>query len=281
MIINLISKNMLPTLLQIGPLSISSMGFFITLALLSASFLIWREAKREYLDEEVILDIFLVTLFFAVIGARVSFILLHPDRFGFNVLRWLLPTWVPGFYLYGGIVFGVVAAFFISEGRRIAFAKFLDVSVSPVLFAGMVYKIGQWLDGSLVGIETRTFFGLPVVGESGRFIPVALLEAAVFLLIFAFLIKTRNYFIVKRKIPGALFLSGVSLTSLVESGVFFLIRYKIYLASFPISLAISVLAFFISSSLLYKKTRSFREDIKILHKRNKKVIKFLRLKLLS
>lgn len=253
---------MYPTLIQLGPLSISSMGLFMTLAFLSASFLIWREAKSAYLDEETVLDVFMLALALGIVGARISFIVLHPGRFGVNILRWLLPTWMPGFYLYGGVIFGLGTVFFVSERKKIPLFKILDTIVPGVMFAAALYKVGQWLDGSLVGIKTSTFFGLPVVGEVGRFVPVALLEAAVFLVIFAFLVKTRNYFIVKRKIRGALFLAGVSLASLAESGFFFLIRDNVYFASIPVSLSLSVLAFFVSGIILYRKTRNLESDLK-------------------
>lgn len=270
---------MYPTIIQLGPLHISSIGFFMTFAFLAASFLTWREAKREYLDEEAVLDVFLLSVAFGIVGARISFIFLYPDRFGINILRWLLPSWMPGFYLYGGIIVGIAAAFLISERRKLGFSKFLDAIIPGVIFAAALYKIGKWLDGSVIGVATESFIGLPVVGESGRFVPVALIEAIMFFAIFIVLVRVRNYFIVKRKIVGAQFLAGVSLAALVENGVFFLTRDKIYLVSVPISLSISVLAFIVSVILLYRKTRILREDLQILHAHINSLFKTVRKKI--
>lgn len=254
---------MLPILFKLGPVQICSLGFFMFLGLFTASFLIWREAKREYLDHEAILDAVLIAFFAGLIGARISFILLHPDRFGFNILRWLLPSWMPGFYIYGGLIFALVFLYLINIKKKIQFFKLLDVVFPGFLFSAILYKLGQWLDGSLIGLQTTSFIGMPVVGEEGLFIPVALIEALIFFLIFIFIVKKRSYFFVQQKTEGILFLTGLALTSLVETVMFFLLRDKLYYwRVIPVSLVLALGAFLVSIILLYKRTRVLKNDIK-------------------
>jgi phosphatidylglycerol:prolipoprotein diacylglycerol transferase len=253
---------LLPILLKIGPIRISSLGFFMVASFFSASFLVWREAKREYLEEEKVMDIFLISLFFGLVGARIGYILLFPEKFGINIFRMLIPSWMPGFYSYSGIVFALFAIYLVCEKKKVEFRGFLDIIIEALIFGAFLYKIGQFLDGSLIGIPTESIIGLPVVGENGRFIPISLIQASLYLVIFAFLVKVRDYFLVKRKIHSALFLVGVSLGSIIESVSFFFTRDKIYIGSIPVSLTFALLAFITSTALLYKKTRSLKGDLR-------------------
>ena len=89
---------MLPTLLQLGPVRIASFSVFILLAFLVSTFIVWRTSKREYLSEEKTMDLYLLSVVWGIIGARLSYVLIYPEKFGFNILRILLPSWMPGFY---------------------------------------------------------------------------------------------------------------------------------------------------------------------------------------
>lgn len=257
-------SNMLPTLLKIGPLSISSMGFLMVLSFLAATFLVWREARKEYLDEERVMDVFLISLVVGIIGARISFIILFPERFGVNVLRMLLPTWTPGFYLYGGIVTAFIISFFVANKKKVEFGKFLDAAIPGVIFGAALYKLGQFADGSLIGKGTELFFSLPVAGETGRFIPVPLLQAVLFFVLFIILTRIRKLLVVERKVTGALFLLGIVFASGIETAAFFLQRDTVWFGGMPISLVISVSAFLLSVVLFYKKMRSARGDFSAL-----------------
>lgn len=257
---------MLPTLLQIGPLRISTFGFFIVLGFLLAAFLIWREARREYLDEEKVFDVFLLAVFFGAVGARASFILLFPGKFGFNILRMILPSWMPGFYIYGGLLAGFFVVYSLSKVKELEFGKLLDILLPGFLIWSIFYKIGQFFDGSLIGLETKSFIGLASAGEVGRFVPVAVIEGLAFLLVFAFVVKVKNYFLVKRKVFGGLFLAGLALASLAQTGTFFLVRDKVYFSFIPVSLLLAVFSFICSLIVLYKNTRSLKNDIKLLSK---------------
>jgi len=226
--------------------------------------LIWREAKREYLDLEKTMDVFLTAVFFGLAGARLGYIILNPDKFGLNILRMLLPTWTPGFYLYGGLLAFGLSVYLTVEKKDIDLLSCLDVFTPGVILGAVFYKIGQFFDGSLVGIPLNNVLALPVAGEEGKFFPVSLLQAFLYFLIFVFIMKKRNYFLVKRKIKGGVFLSGTAFGFLVETGANFFLREKVYAGPVPLSLVIALLVWISSSFLLYTKTRNLKSDWKAL-----------------
>lgn len=258
---------MLPTLIQIGPLRISSLGFFMLLSFFAVAFLLWREARREYLDEEKITDIFLLSALAGIIGARITFILLNPDLFGFNILRMLLPTWMPGFYPLGGLAAAFAVAYPISLQKKIEFGKLLDAAVGPLLLGAAIYKVGQFLDGSLLGVETDMPIGFPAVGEEGRFLPLPLLEATIFILLYVAAARLREYFVVKRKLKGGLFLALLGAAGFVELLLSPLVREPETAFGISLGLILFAAAFGISVTMLYSKTRSLKNDFSLIRSR--------------
>lgn len=254
---------MLPTLLQLGPVRIASFSVFMLLAFLSSTFIVWRASRREYLSEEKTMDIYLLAIIWGIIGARISYILLYPDKFGLNILRMLLPTWMPGFYVYGGVVMAIFAIVLLGRKHEVHQKKYLDIIVPGAMLAAGFYKVGQFLDGSLIGISTSVrYLGLPVTGEAGLFVPLALIQAVIYFIAFYLVNKWSKYFLITRKLPTGLFLSALTIASGIESLSFFITRDKLFIAQIPVSFVISILAFIVSGSLLYKLTRNFKEDIK-------------------
>ena len=65
---------MFPVLIKIGPLTIHTYGFLIAIGFLVALMLAAREAKREDIPNESIIDVGFYALLSGIIGARLFFI---------------------------------------------------------------------------------------------------------------------------------------------------------------------------------------------------------------
>jgi len=252
---------MLPTLLQLGPIRIASFSVFMLLAFLVSTFIVWRLSKREYLDEEKTMDIYLLSVIWGMIGARLSYVLLYPDKFGFNLFRMVLPTWMPGFYIYGGVIAGILGVIVLSRKKEAKYTKYLDTFAPAFILAVGLYKIGQFLDGSLIGTSTNIpYLGLPVAGQAGYFIPLALFQAVAYFITFYLVNRWSRYFLITHKYTGGVFLSALVVAGGIETISYFFTRDKLFILMVPLSLAITLSAFIFSSILLYKQTRSFAKD---------------------
>ncbi len=120
-----------PILLQLGPVTIYYQGIFLTLGLIIATFLFWRRARREGFDEERILDLALVSLLCAFLGARLFFILLNFSVFAGD---WLDAFRSIGYGLnfFGGLVFGLSGAWFFIRRQGWSFMKLADAAAPSV-----------------------------------------------------------------------------------------------------------------------------------------------------
>lgn len=196
---------MLPVLFTIGPVSVSSFGFFLSLGFLVATFLVWRLARAWDLDEEKVLDLVLLTFFGALLGGRFYFIIFNFAYFGFDPLKWLLLTRYPGLNFWGALLGGWLLLYFFSKRLKQDFLQVADVAAVGLLAAVALGDLGCFLAGCGVGVASN-FLATPVVGVVGQRFPTPALEA---LLVFWALFNIWNRakrFHFKGSIVGATFI---------------------------------------------------------------------------
>lgn len=181
---------MAPVLFTIGPFNAYAFGFFLAVSFVFATFIIWKYAKEE-LKEEEYLDIFLHTSIVALICARLVYIFFNFDKFGINILRFIVVREIPGLSMAGGLVGGAIFLYFYCKKKKYDFPHLVDIfsiAGSLALFFG---KVGEQLGGAGFGKETNFILGVKIVGLTGRRHPTELYEAIFYLVLF--IILTRLY----------------------------------------------------------------------------------------
>ncbi len=173
---------MSPILFTIGSFNVYAFGFFLSLAFLFSTFIVWKNAK-EMLREEEYLDAFLYTNIAALISARLTYIVLNFSDFGANLLKYIVVTQTPGLSLLGGLFSGVVFLFWYSKKKKENFWQLADLFSLSGCFGLFLAKIGEQLGGGGFGKETNFFLGVNIVGIPGRHHPVEFYEAILFLLL--------------------------------------------------------------------------------------------------
>lgn len=179
---------MQPVLFSIGPVSVSSFGFFLVLGFLSALFITWRIAKAYDLDESKIFDFAIFTFLGGLFFARIVFVILNWPIFSnlFNIFRINL---YPGFTFWGGFLGGIIILKLLTIRAKLNFWQIADLA-SVGLMIGMVFgSFGCFLSGCSYGIISTSPFAFPVVGLIGKRFPISLIESLIFLIFFFWLWK--------------------------------------------------------------------------------------------
>ena len=99
-----------------------------------------REAKRTGQNPDDYLDMLLYAVFFAIIGARLYYVIFKWDYYGKNLLQ-IFNLRQGGLAIYGGIIGAFTTVYFFAKKRKLSFAQMLDTAC-PGLAAGQV--IGRW-----------------------------------------------------------------------------------------------------------------------------------------
>ena len=115
-------------------------GITFALGFLLALVLALRQARRFGIDEDDLLDYFLLAVPFSLIGARLYYVAFTWESFRDNPLR-ILNTRYGGMAYYGGVIGGILAFWLMSRIKKMNFLHLLDF-FAPYLALGQ--GIGRW-----------------------------------------------------------------------------------------------------------------------------------------
>lgn len=270
---------MKPILFSLGPISISSFGFFAAVSFLLATFLIWKFSQEELLfsktpiEEETLFDAVFIFCLSSLFGARLIYVLSHFEEFGSNFLRWILIREASGFSFLGGFLVGALLLFIYCLKKGLDFLDIFDLFSLGGSAALSFAFIGALLDGVGAGARTTFPWGVLFVGYEGRRHPVQLLASVFFLVSFLILKKVRFYALKKRLKKGIVTFCCLTLLSFTLFLLDFLKEGDIYFSGLKFSALIYLTVFLLSGGFLYKRLeRNVREDLR-------EVVGFLSLKI--
>ncbi len=139
-----------PILFKIGPLTIYSYGVMLALAFVVGIWLATRQARREEVSANTILDLSFVALITGIIGARILFVLfnlnydlLHP----FEIIMF----WQGGLIYSGGLILGTLCAILFLKVRRLNIWKVVDICAPSLAIGQAIGRIGCFLNGCCFG----------------------------------------------------------------------------------------------------------------------------------
>jgi phosphatidylglycerol:prolipoprotein diacylglycerol transferase len=182
-------------------------------------------AEERGIDRKVVYDAFWPILIAGLIGGRLYYVvqsnlgwyLAHPGN--------ILATWEGGMAVYGAIIAGLVAAFFVCRSKRIDFAKALDVA-ALFSIAQAIGRIGNIINGDIIGPPSSLPWAVEYTNPHNTFVPshaVAYQPAAAYELLFSLALFGLLWLLRHRfRVPGTLFTVFICLYSVGQFGLFFI-----------------------------------------------------------
>jgi len=178
----------------IGPLTVRWYGILIALAFALGSYLAYREVKRQKLNVDELLNMLLVIIPSAIIGARLYYVLMRWDYYS-SYPQYILQTWQGGLAVHGGIIAAVLALLLYCRIRGQNFLRWVDL-LSPSLALGQaIGRWGNYFNQEAYGYATDLPWAMFIDGAYRH--PTFLYESVWSLLIFAlllWLIRRRHRF---------------------------------------------------------------------------------------
>lgn len=180
---------MFPILLQLGPVYISSLGFFSFLGFLMGAFVFWRRGKEEGFDEDLILDLWIVSILAVFLFGRLIFCLTNPAAYNRQFLGYFDLTKLPGFSIFGAFL-GMISSWLIfAKKQKWNFWKVADTAIFSFIIVQVLVRLGQFLDGSFFGKITSLPWGLHFPAVDGSRHPIQIYEILVLILLYWLLLK--------------------------------------------------------------------------------------------
>jgi len=120
-------------------------GIILALAMLAGFYLALKQCKRFGLTEDDVMDMLLVGVPSCIVGARLYYVIFYLDLYrnpdGSLNFGDMIAIWDGGLAIYGAVIAGAIAAFFVARHKKLRFGALTDLCVMGLILG---QAIGRW-----------------------------------------------------------------------------------------------------------------------------------------
>lgn len=145
-----------PRTLSLGPLEVHYYGLIIALGLVLAVVYACRRAKTFGLKEDDILDGVLWVTPFAIVCARVYYVVFSWEAYAGNPIS-VLYIWEGGIAIYGGVLGAVLGMAVFCQIKKLRLATVLDLVLLGFLIGQAIGRWGNFFNREAFGAPTESF----------------------------------------------------------------------------------------------------------------------------
>ncbi len=155
---------------QIGPLTIHFYALCILAGIVVAAFITNHRLTKRGAESWVVIDICLLAVPLAIIGARAFHVLTHWGFYFEQGRDWWNPfvrdaiwnVWDGGIAIFGALIGGAIGAWLGCKWTGIRFWTFADALAPGLLLAQAMGRFGNWFNQELYGLPTDLPWGLQI-----------------------------------------------------------------------------------------------------------------------
>jgi prolipoprotein diacylglyceryl transferase len=148
--------------LELGPLSLHLYGLMIAIGVLLAISVARRRYAGYGYDADQVDRAAIVAVVAGFLGARFGFVVWRLDRYFPDDPLGVFAIWRGGLVLFGGLLFGVVAAYLYTRRTRMDTAAFADAAAPAIPLAQAFGRWGNYFNQELYGRPTDLPWALEV-----------------------------------------------------------------------------------------------------------------------
>jgi len=140
-------------------IDIAYYGLIIGLGMLTAMLLAFHDARVSGQKADDYLDLALFGIIFAIIGARIYYVIFEWDYYK-NNLDEILNLRKGGLAIYGGIIAGVIVCIVLAKIKKLSLWKMLDTGAIGLITGQMIGRWGNFFNREAYGGDTDSFFAM-------------------------------------------------------------------------------------------------------------------------
>jgi len=191
-----------PILINLGNIEIRWYSVLILMAFTIGYFIVINKCKKENIDLTLISDLCFYVVIFCILGARIYYCLFNLDYYSKNIVD-IFKIWEGGLAIHGGIIAGILTAYFYTKKKKLPFLKIVDIFIPALVLGQAIGRWGNFFNMEAYGSETTLLelqkLGIPNFIINGMNInhtyyhPTFLYESLGCLIIFIIILIIRNF----------------------------------------------------------------------------------------
>lgn len=145
--------------ITIGGFTIAFYGMIIAFGMVMGYLMTAFQAKRTGQEPDFYLDLALWDIVFAVIGARIYYVIFSWDYYKDNLLQ-IFNTRGGGLAIYGGVIAGVITTIIFGKVRKQNFFQLLDTACVGLITGQIIGRWGNFCNREAFGGYTNGLFAM-------------------------------------------------------------------------------------------------------------------------
>lgn len=134
-------------------------GAIIAFGFLLAVLFGGRMAYKWKMSLDKMVDVLIYGTLAAIVGARLYYVFSKWDYYGANLSE-IPKIWNGGLAIYGGIIGGLLAAYFVCKIRRMNYWNLLDIATMSLLIGQGIGRWGNFTNQEAFGVNTDMPWGM-------------------------------------------------------------------------------------------------------------------------
>ncbi|KAB3538599.1 prolipoprotein diacylglyceryl transferase [Alkaliphilus pronyensis] len=198
-----------PIAFEVFGLEIGWYGIIIATGMLLGVIVATIRAKKEGLHEDVIIDIALLAVPAALIGARLYYVIFKWDFYS-QYPQYILNFRQGGLAIHGGVIAGVLVGYLYCRYKGYGFWRLADICAPSIILGQAIGRWGNYINQEAYGRPTDLPWAIEVNGDMVH--PTFLYESLWNFGVFLFLL----YYTKKKKYTGQIFILYIILYSIAR-----------------------------------------------------------------
>lgn len=239
-----------PVAFKIFGIEVMWYGVLISIGVVIGAILAIKEAKRQGIDEDTMIDLLLYAIPIALIGARLHYVIFNWNYYKDDLLE-IFNFRGGGLAIHGALIAAIIVAIIFTRKKKIDFWKVADACAPSLILGQAIGRWGNYINQEAYGRPTDLPWGIVIDGVKVH--PTFLYESLCNFIIFLFLLWYRRD---KPKVSGEVFLLYLALYSVIRFFVEGLRIDSLMLGSIRVAQLISILAIIVSIYYFKKRRQS-------------------------
>lgn len=147
--------------------SIAYYGIIIGIGMLVGIWVAQQDAKRRKQDSEIYLDFALYAIVFAIIGARIYYVIFEWDYYSKHLMQ-IFNLRAGGLAIYGGVIAAVITLAVYARTHDYAFLSMADTGVLGLITGQIIGRWGNFFNCEAYGTYTDSLFAMRIRRDLAR-----------------------------------------------------------------------------------------------------------------
>ena len=148
-----------PKSFYIGSLGIAFYGVIIAIAMIVSVLVILKIAGKTNQDKDNYIDLAIVAIIFAIIGARIYYVLFTLDYYLANPAE-IINLRGGGLAVYGGLIAAIIAGYVTCRIKRLKFLRVMDTALIGVVLGQAIGRWANFVNREAFGEYTDGLFAM-------------------------------------------------------------------------------------------------------------------------